>query len=117
MRTIESQIQIACMKWFRYQYPKLSKLCFAVPNGGNRSIVTAKILKAEGVVAGVSDIILLCHNRFYNSLCIEMKQPKGKQSENQIAWQTEAENANNKYVVCHSVDEFIEVVETYLKDK
>jgi len=38
-------------------YPELLWL-FAVPNGGQRNIVTAVRLRAEGVRSGVSDIIL-----------------------------------------------------------
>jgi len=34
MRHIESQIQKDCVTWFRLQYPKIGRLLFAVPNGG-----------------------------------------------------------------------------------
>ena len=33
---------------------------FAVPNGGQRNVVVASKLKAEGVRAGVADLILMC---------------------------------------------------------
>lgn len=115
MRHLESALQKDCVQWFRYQYPRLARLLFSVPNGGKRGRVEAAILKAEGAVSGVSDLILLVSNGSYNSLCIEMKQGKGKQSENQKEWQKAAELHNNKYVVCNSFESFTETVKDYLK--
>lgn len=115
MRHLESALQKDCVQWFRYQYPRLARLLFSVPNGGKRGKVEAAILKAEGAVSGVSDLILLVSNGVYHSLCIEMKQGKGKQSENQKEWQKAAELYNNKYVVCNSFENFTETVKNYLK--
>ena len=55
----ELKTQIACVKWFRYQFPKYIKLLIAVPNGGGRDAKKAKILMYEGVTPGVSDLLLL----------------------------------------------------------
>ena len=55
----ESRIQQGCVRWFRYQFPNLARLLFAVPNGGRRDAVTGKILEltkealAEGHVTAV----------------------------------------------------------------
>ncbi len=116
MRHPESQLQRSCITWFRLQYPAIGRLCFAVPNGGARSVIEAKIMKGQGVVAGVSDLILLKHsgNRQYSSLCIALKAGKGKQTEAQKRWQELAELHGNKYVVCRSFDEFREAVNDYL---
>ena len=116
MRHTESILQRACIQWFRLQYPEYALLCFAVPNGGARSKIEASILKAEGVVAGVADLILLVPRRGYSSLCIEMKtQAKGStQSPSQKRWQHAAESAGNKYVVVRSIEEFIKIVNEYL---
>jgi len=115
MKYAESTLQQNCIKWFRYQYPRLAKLLFAVPNGGRRDVIEAKRLKAEGVVSGAPDLILLIGDSKYNALCIEMKAGKGKQSDNQKEWQQAAEKAENKYVVCRSFDEFKREIEGYLK--
>lgn len=64
-------------------------------------------MKYEGAVRGVADLILLIPKKGWASLCIEMKTPKGTQSEHQRTWQTEAERYQNKYVICHSLQEFI----------
>ena len=111
----ESQIQHGCITWFRAQYPTLSRLVFAVPNGGKRDRRTGAQMKYEGCMRGVADLILLVPMKGYASLCIEMKTPKGKQSEEQIIWQALAEKARNKYVVCRSLEEFMNEVNSYLK--
>ncbi len=112
----EHRIQCDCVNWFHYQYPKYNLNLFAVPNGGRRDKVTAGKLKAEGVVAGVSDLILALRTYEYGALFIEMKTEKGKQSESQKIWQRKMEQDGYKYVVCHSFDEFKYEVEEYLKD-
>lgn len=116
MRNEESRIQQACVRWFRYQYPQYARLLFAVPNGGARSAATAAILKGEGVVSGVADILLLVPNSKHHGLCIEMKTRIGRQSDNQKTWQAEVERQGYKYIVCRNVDSFIEDVRAYLDD-
>lgn len=110
----ESQIQHNCLSWFRLQYPSLSLLLFAVPNGGRRDKVTGARMKYEGVVRGTADLILLIPKKGFASLCIEMKTPKGVQSEQQKEWQKAAESYRNKYVVCRSLEEFMNEVNSYL---
>lgn len=113
----EHNLQVACVNLFRSKYYRMGTLLFAVPNGGWRNAVVAGKLKAEGVTAGVSDLILLKKNSRYGALCIEMKTPKGDQSEYQEKWQKAVEDAGYKYVICRSVDEFEKVVDEYLKIK
>ena len=110
----ESRIQEICVKWFRYQYPELNKLFFAVPNGGQRNAITAKILNREGVVPGVSDLILLVPRNGFSSLCIEVKTDKGVQSKEQKEFQKQAESNGAKYVIVRSLDDFIKTIEDYL---
>lgn len=111
----EHRIQTACVRWFRLKYPHLSPRLFAVPNGGRRDGVTGARLKADGVLAGVADLILLVPNAGYHALLIEMKTPKGRQSDSQRAWQQEVcAEGEYKYVVCRSLDDFIREVDVYL---
>ena len=70
-RDIEHQTQRACVNWFRYVYD--DALIFAVPNGGRRDKETGSRLKAEGVLAGVADIIILSS---VGTIFIEMKTIK-----------------------------------------
>ena len=115
MRHIESNIQKNCVAWFRLQYPKIGRLLFAVPNGGSRNAREAAIMKAEGVTAGVVDVILLLSNGGFTSLCVEFKTPKGSQTTLQKEWQELAENNGSKYVICRSFDEFRTEIFKYLK--
>lgn len=117
MRNEESKLQQSCIAWFRLQYPKLAKLLFAIPNGSRRDAVTGAILKREGVIPGVADLILLIPKKGYASLCIEMKYGKNGQSDSQKEWQQLAEAAGNKYVVCKSLSEFMKHVNQYLNKK
>lgn len=115
MRNEESHIQQGCVRWFRYQYPDLARLLFAVPNGGARDRVTGAILKGEGVVAGVADLILLVPSKDSHALCIEMKTRKGYQSDSQKQWQADVEKHGYRYAVCRSLDDFIDTVNGYLR--
>lgn len=113
----EHRLQCACVEWFSHQYPKLRGRLFAVPNGGRRDLVTGGKLKAEGVVAGVADLILLKSNRDYGALLIEIKTPIGRQSDSQKEWQKIiCENGEYKYVVCRSLDDFMREVNDFLKN-
>ena len=132
MNNEEHNLQCACVKWFAYQHPELAGLLFAVPNGGARSKATAGKLKAEGVVAGVADLILLVPKvktivyacvgmplieEATHGLCIEMKTKTGRQSPEQKAWQENVENHGYKYAVCRSLEDFINTIENYLNHK
>ena len=116
-RHIESRLQRACVKYFRYQYPGMARLCFAVPNGGFRSGHEASIMQGEGVTPGVSDLVFLKSNAQYSSLCIEFKTDDGRQSEYQKDWQELVEKHGNKYVICRSLEQFIDEITMYLKSK
>lgn len=115
MRHVESKLQIACVRWFSYQYPQLHAVFYSVPNGGRRTETEAKILKAEGVKAGVSDLILNIPNQSHTFLAIEMKTEKGRQTDNQKNWQKEVEKHGAKYVICRNTEEFMSAVNRYLE--
>lgn len=116
MRHDESHLQKACVRWFRYAYPKYDRLLFAVPNGGARNKTEAAILKAEGVVAGVADLILLLPNRDYHCLALELKTPKGRQSDSQKQWQATLQEHGGNYAVIRSKEQFIATITEYLSN-
>ncbi|MCM1221284.1 MAG: VRR-NUC domain-containing protein [Lachnospiraceae bacterium] len=104
MREIEHNIQVACITWFRYQFPSL--LIYAVPNGGQRNAVVAAKLKAEGAMSGVADLVIVAKNRH---IYVEMKAPKGTQSPKQVEFEKHVKALGHTYYVCHSIDEFMQV--------
>lgn len=126
----ESHLQQTCVAWFRCVYPELAHVLIKVPNeakrppkllmtrSGPRYVnVAVNRLKAEGMVAGVADLLLLHPKGGFGSLAIEMKYAKGRQSPEQRKWQEEFERSGNKYVVCRTADEFISAVSEYLADE
>lgn len=110
----EHRLQCACVNWFRLQYPTHATALFAVPNGGRRDRVSGAKLKAEGVLPGVSDLILLLPRGNHHGLLIEMKTESGKQSQAQRDWQRDMVHRGYKYMVIRSIDEFIDRVTDYL---
>lgn len=116
-RDLEHRLQCSCVRWFNLQHPQLRGRLFAVPNGGSRSKSEAARLKAEGVVAGVADLILLKPNRHSHALLIEMKtgDSGSRQSARQREWQDCVTSCGEyQYTVCRSLEDFMRTVNEYL---
>ena len=110
----EHELQSECKAWFDAEYPDLAPLFFAVPNGGSRLTREAVRLKAEGVVAGVADMILMVPNISHNVLCIEFKYGSNKQSAKQKEWEKAAVSHGAKYAVVYKKEDFITLINEYL---
>lgn len=82
---------------------KNESVIFSVPNGGSRNIIEAKLLKATGVMAGVSDLILIIKNKIF---FIELKAEKGIQSEVQKKFQQKVEFLGFEYLVFNSLEKY-----------
>jgi len=100
----ESQIQQQIVIFERNTYSiKGESLIFAVPNGGTRNILEAKLLKNTGVMSGVSDLILIVKNKIY---FIELKAEKGMQSEIQKQFETKVNLLGFEYLIFNSLDSY-----------
>ena len=103
--------QVGFLNWIKYKYPDV--LIFAIPNGGYRSIKTAKLLKEEGVVPGVPDLFIPKWKLF-----IEMKRTKGgvvsKEQEAMIAYLNKI--GYTAFVACGATEASRKVLD-FLKDK
>ena len=115
MKHIESNIQKGFVMAFRYQFPAFRNLLFAIPNGGKRGIVTASIMKAEGVLSGAADLMLAIPAGGKHGLFLECKAPAGRQSETQKVFQKEVENQGYCYRIFRSADEGLNIVLEYLR--
>lgn len=113
MKDLEHKIQCSCIEWFRYQYPKY--LIYAIPNGGERNVIVAAKLKAEGVLSGVPDLHIPTAKKGFHGLYIEMKAGKNKVSDNQRTIMDKLSDEGYKCSVCYSFDEFMKEVNEYLK--
>jgi hypothetical protein len=118
--------QCAIIEWARLmsnQHPVLD-LLFAVPNGaklpysknkaGQRYSPQAQKLKAEGMRAGVPDMVLPAARRGYHGLFIELKYGSNKPSEAQEAMLNALTEQGYLAVVCWGARDAIETIEDYL---
>lgn len=119
MKHEESNIQQKCVEWFKYNFP--TTVIASFPNGvfiSGTPVQRAKrwnILKREGAMLGMPDLIICMSSGAYHALFIEMKTSKGKLSENQIACHALLESAGYCVKVCRSFDDFRNAVNTYLE--
>ena len=109
-RHIEESIQVACVKWFRLQYPNL--VIFAVPNGGSRNLYEAKNMKESGTLAGVADLVIVGNGG--KVLFVEMKAGKNKQEDSQVLFQNKVEKLGHKYIICRSKEQFMKEVDLWV---
>lgn len=123
----EQDTQIRCVKYFRVSYPHLAHLLFHPKNEETRGRARAAIAKAEGVQAGVADLMLPVPSRYeykteegitmnvpVTGLAIEMKTKKGRQSEQQKIFQRYFEAIGGKYVVIRTYEDFCKEVDEYV---
>lgn len=101
MKKIEHNLQVAIVKLLRMN----NFLVFAVPNGGSRYTLEAKTLKAEGCLAGVSDLIIVLKGQ---TIFVELKRPDGgRQSEKQKIFQEEIEKRGQVYLIWKTIEDAV----------
>ena len=113
MKTTEHEIQVNCVNYFRLRYPK--GLIYSIPNGGQRNVIVASKLKAEGVLSGVPDLHITIAKKGFHGLYIELKNGKaGKVSDNQKTIMEKLQSEGYRCEVCRSFDDFRNVVDNYM---
>ena len=118
MKNEESNAQSAVFRWIDLHRNKYSalRMAFAVPNGAKRSIITASILKREGVRRGVPDILLLSPSNGFHGLAIEMKKEKGGViSPEQKEWLKNLQEEGYAAFVCKGAEDAIDTIKRYLE--
>jgi hypothetical protein len=93
--------------WLWNEHPQTRGMFFLVHNNAPTK-VQASQLKAMGMVAGVSDTVLLWQGKAY---LIEFKVAKGRQSEVQKDWQRKVEAHGFEYRIIRSLEEFKEFIQ------
>ena len=97
------------------EWPEV-RLMFAIPNGGARHPAVAGKLKAEGVKAGVPDLLLPVARGGYHGLFIEMKARKGgRASPEQKEWLAELTLKGYMCEICHGAEEAFATIMMYLE--
>lgn len=112
MTDSEHDQQALLINWYRLQYP--THLIFAVPNMGKRDYALAAYLKAEGLTAGIPDIVIPMPRKTYHGLFIELKKPGGrKPSDNQQYWLEALTAQGYLATVCYGFEPAKNVIREY----
>lgn len=112
----EHQEQAALFRWWRIMAKGETRdLLFAIPNGGARDPITGRILKDEGVKAGVPDIFLALPRNKFHGLWLEMKrQNGGKLSDAQKLMLRLLAKAGYATAVCRGMEEAARSIRRYM---
>jgi hypothetical protein len=105
----ESKIQSTCFMHHWNTYPQERGQLFMVYNTP-KNAAHGSILKAMGMVAGCSDLILL---RRRHVIFLECKKPGGVQSPEQKRFETLVRSLGFDYELFHSLPEFVAILERY----
>lgn len=108
----EHEEQSLLFEWAKFD--RRLDVMFAIPNGANKSIVTAMKFKREGLKKGVPDIFLPVSNKHHHGLFIEMKRQKGKTSPEQDEWYELLMKNHYKCHVCYGFEEAKKAITDYL---
>lgn len=110
MKDIEHQIQCGIVKYLRTN----GITVFAVPNGGQRNLITAVRLKNEGALSGVADLIILEKG---TCLFVEVKTLKGRQQESQKVFEEEVKKHGMKYVIWRDIEDAVDYVKNLKEER
>ena len=107
----EHDEQVVVCKWLDL----IGVTYFAVPNGSNKSFTAQRKFKAEGLKAGVPDLVVLLEGG--KSLFIEMKRVKlSTTSKEQKEWQKRLKVLGFSAHICKGAGEAIDTIEKYLPE-
>jgi VRR-NUC domain len=95
-------------------FPELAML-FAIPNGGQRNVIVAAKLKAEGVKRGYPDLGLDVARGCYHGLRIEMKAPDGDTKPEQRDWLRNLTTQGYFATTAWGADEAVNIIKMYLR--
>lgn len=114
----EAEEQTTLLSWCGMQegrYPELG-LLFHIPNGGKRGKAEAARFRAEGVKAGVPDLMLPVARGSYHGLFVEMKRRAGGQvSREQKKWLERLREQGYATAVCRGWEEASKALQWYLE--
>lgn len=113
----EGQEQASLMREVALRYPAAAKLIYHVPNGGHRVKAVAAKLKAQGVKAGVPDLVLPMARGGHFGLYIEFKAKPpfdAAVSPSQDAYLQALLDQGYLAIVCRGSIDAIEAIRAYL---
>jgi hypothetical protein len=111
----EDVLQNQVMRYIGLKYPGV--LYTHVANEGKRTPFEQYKMKYLGTKAGIPDIMIFEPNKYKSGLAIELKAGYNKPTPNQRKWLKELNNANWVAVWSNNLDECIEIIDKYFKNK
>jgi hypothetical protein len=118
----EHSEQVAVVAYLQMSYPDV--LFWATPNGammggGRAGAIRMNALKAEGLLPGVSDLIIFEPRGGYSAMFLEMKRADGGSgaSDNQLWFIRQVEQRGAFGIVCNGYDEAQVVIDDYLNGR
>lgn len=109
----EDLMQISVMDFVRYH--NLDKFIFHVAGERICSPQAGAKLKRKGVLAGVSDILILKPSKSFSGACIELKTPTGRLSNHQKSFLSLMKEHGYFTAVCRSAREAKDIISFYLE--
>lgn len=111
----EDDLQMRCVSRFDEFFNRYRLMLNHCPSEGRRSMRDGVRFKKMGLRAGYPDLVLHLPRHGYGCLGIELKTPKGAQSETQRMMQEEWTRNGNLYMVIRSVEQFLALCHWYIK--
>jgi hypothetical protein len=116
---LEDNLQIACINWFKYQYPKI--LITSFPAGyvfagtQQQRQRTGKRMSQMGYCNGIPDLFIIHPNNRFHGLFVELKTEKGIVSKEQKEMLEKLSKLNFAINICRSIESFMACVKLYMK--
>jgi hypothetical protein len=108
-KQIEAGLQEAVVRYLRLMLRDC--VVYHTPNGGKRSFKTAKLMKRIGTFSGVFDLTILAP--VGRAFFMEIKQGKGRLSEEQELFRLALIRMGHPYCIVRSLDDAILALETW----
>lgn len=119
MKVSEHLIQAAAFEEIRRRAIKdwRYRLIYAVPNGGHRHPIVARKLRAEGVTAGIWDILVDIPISPFPGMRIEVKAGRNTLTPDQTLMGKLYLRAGYALAVCRTSEEILTMITNYLNQK
>lgn len=114
-KATEHQIQSALFKWLATVHPNV--VAYAIPNAARRSMAQAAYLKAEGLRAGMPDVVVATARGGFHGLYLELKTDSGKLSDHQREMLSRLADEHYACAVAYGLDDAIFLITKYLEEK
>lgn len=107
----EDDLQSKCFQWAWNNYPEERQMLFHV-NNKSKNAIEGNQMKAKGVVAGISDMVLIRDKG--RVVWMEFKTLTGKQRDKQKRFEDKVKSRGHIYIVIRTFEEFKQAFLYYL---